>query len=180
MTTDTCEAAGLLGDVEPCEGDARAVKVFESSRPIREQAQAPGGTLACVRHGARLYARIDPSRALVYPVGGPNRPDQPAITVYKRAARIRDGHQGDEAAPVLHWPAPGLRTTTLCQGEPLTAADFAPAAPEVTCSDCRTRLGPATSGPCLACGCSLEIHGAAGCRHCHCQRPGTLHSAAGR
>jgi hypothetical protein len=65
------------------------VKIFESSRSIAGMAEATGGTLACVRHGAQLYARIDPSRALVYPVGGPNRPDQPAIKVYTRAQALR-------------------------------------------------------------------------------------------
>jgi hypothetical protein len=90
-TAEQCQAGEVLGDSEPCEGDREAVKVFEASRPIREQAAAPGGTLACVRHGARLYARIDPSRALVYPVGGPNRPDHPAIEVYRRAQQIREG-----------------------------------------------------------------------------------------
>lgn len=89
-TSPRCQAANALpGDTDPCEGDMEAVKVFESSRPIPEQAKAPGGTLACVRHGAKLYARIDPSRSLVYPVGGPNRPDQSAIAVYTRAQQIR-------------------------------------------------------------------------------------------
>jgi hypothetical protein len=89
-TSPRCAAAGLLPhDVEPCEGDQEAVKVFEASRPIPEQAKAPGGTLACVRHGAKLYALIDPSRSLVYPVGGPNRPDRAAIAVYTRAQEIR-------------------------------------------------------------------------------------------
>jgi hypothetical protein len=91
-TSARCQAAEQLpGDTDPCEGDPEAVKIFESSRPIPEQAAAPGGTLACVRHGAKLYARIDPSRSLVYPVGGPNRPGQCAITVYKRAQEIRKG-----------------------------------------------------------------------------------------
>jgi hypothetical protein len=91
-TSPRCQAAEQLpGDTDPCEGDMEAVKIFESSRPIPEQAKAPGGTLACVRHGAKLYARIHPSRSLVYPVGGPNRPGQCAITVYKRAQEIRKG-----------------------------------------------------------------------------------------
>ena len=40
------------------------------------------------------------------------------------------------AAPVLHWPSSGLSTTTLCQGEPLTAADFAEIKADVTCPAC--------------------------------------------
>lgn len=49
----------------------------------------------------------------------------------------------DEAAPVLHWPSPGLRTTTQCQGEPLTAEDFAQTEAAVTCPKCRANLGGA-------------------------------------
>jgi hypothetical protein len=98
-TSPRCAAAGLLaGDTDLCEGDQEAVKVFESSRPVPEQAKAPGGTLACVRHGAKLYARIDPSRSLVYPVGGPNRPEQPAIEVYTRAQEIRTKATKGQAA----------------------------------------------------------------------------------
>lgn len=44
------------------------------------------------------------------------------------------------AAPVLHWPSRGLRTTTLCQGQPLTATDFAETKANVTCSRCRARM----------------------------------------
>lgn len=42
----------------------------------------------------------------------------------------------DDTARVLHWPARGLRTTTLCQGEPLTSADFAETKADVTCPAC--------------------------------------------
>lgn len=59
------------------------------------------------------------------------------------ALRTLPHDDGADTTPVLHWPAPGLSTTTLCQGEPLTAADFAPTEAEVTCPECRAHLGHA-------------------------------------
>lgn len=61
-------------DPTPCEGDPAAVRVVD-----REGAE----TLACVHHGARLYASIDQPR--VYPMPGH---DGAALTVYNRAASI--------------------------------------------------------------------------------------------
>ena len=49
----------------------------------------------------------------------------------------------DETA--MHWPAPGLRTTTMCDGEPLTREAFAVNASDVTCPQCRALL-PAEPG----------------------------------
>jgi len=85
-----CEAAELISSTEACEGPADAVRVFEQSRPASEREKELGGTLACRLHGAELYARIDPSRSLVYPNGGKDgRNAGAAIEVYKRAQQIR-------------------------------------------------------------------------------------------
>ncbi|MGH6654520.1 MAG: hypothetical protein ACRDVE_04865, partial [Actinocrinis sp.] len=51
------------------------------------------------------------------------------VEVYTRAAAA-------SAAPVLHWPAPGLYVTTWCHGEPLNADAFAPGEAAVTCPQC--------------------------------------------
>lgn len=50
----------------------------------------------------------------------------------------------DETA--MHWPAPGLRTTTMCDGEPLGAEAFADRESDVTCPRCRMLLDPAPVG----------------------------------
>jgi hypothetical protein len=47
----------------------------------------------------------------------------------------------DQAA--MHWPAPGLQITTLCQGEPLTRETFADRSSNVTCPQCRAILSEA-------------------------------------
>jgi hypothetical protein len=50
------------------------------------------------------------------------------------------------AEAVLHWPSPGLRITTWCQGEPLTAESFATSKPDVTCPACRALLADTGGG----------------------------------
>ena len=40
----------------------------------------------------------------------------------------------------MHWPAPGLRTTTMCDGEPLAAGSFAVLESDVTCPRCRAQF----------------------------------------
>jgi hypothetical protein len=40
----------------------------------------------------------------------------------------------------MHWPARGLLTTTLCQGEPLTRESFVARESEVTCPGCLALL----------------------------------------
>ncbi|MGH6654149.1 MAG: hypothetical protein ACRDVE_02955 [Actinocrinis sp.] len=54
------------------------------------------------------------------------------VEVYTRAA----AEPAPPAAPVLHWPAPGLVVTTWCGGEPLNADAFAPSEAAVTCPQC--------------------------------------------
>ena len=48
--------------------------------------------------------------------------------------------QDRSAEVVTHWHSRGLSITTLCQGEPLTAADFASRASDVTCPGCLALL----------------------------------------
>jgi hypothetical protein len=50
-------------------------------------------------------------------------------------------------ATVMHWPAPGLQITTLCQGERLTRASFADREADVTCPQCRALLPVRRSAP---------------------------------
>lgn len=59
------------------------------------------------------------------------------------ALRALPRDDGADTTPALHWPAPGLSTTTLCQGEPLTSADFTRIEADVTCPECRAHLGHA-------------------------------------
>jgi hypothetical protein len=56
---------------------------------------------------------------------------------------IEDPAAGETA---LHWPAPGLDTATLCQGEPLTREVFAAREPDVTCPQCRALLTSEPAG----------------------------------
>jgi hypothetical protein len=84
-----CEAAGALyRDMDVCEGDQNAVRVWDSERPVDDGQREIGGTGACVRHGAKLYAQLRFAR--VYPVGGPDRPDHPALEVYHRAQVMKE------------------------------------------------------------------------------------------
>jgi hypothetical protein len=84
-----CEAAGALyRDMDVCEGDQNAVRVWDSERPVDDDQREIGGTGACVRHGAKLYAQLRYAR--VYPVGGPDRPDHPALEVYHRAQALKE------------------------------------------------------------------------------------------
>lgn len=55
-------------------------------------------------------------------------------------------HVVAQREPVLHWPSRGLKTTTACQGEPLTPADFAASEPDVTCPGCRALLATQDGG----------------------------------
>lgn len=55
-------------------------------------------------------------------------------------------HVAAQREPVLHWPSRGLKTTTACQGEPLTPASFAAREQDVTCPDCRARLDEQDGG----------------------------------
>jgi hypothetical protein len=59
------------------------------------------------------------------------------------AEPIEDSATGETA---LHWPARGLDTTTLCQGEPLTREVFAGRESDVTCPHCRALLTPEPTG----------------------------------
>jgi hypothetical protein len=84
-----CEAAAALyRDMDVCEGDQNAVRVWDSERPVDDDQREIGGTGACVRHGAKLYAQLRHAR--VYPVGGPDRPDHPALEVYHRAQALKE------------------------------------------------------------------------------------------
>jgi len=84
-----CEAAGLLyRDLDVCEGDQNAVRIWDSERIPDEVEREIGGTGACVRHGSRLYAQLRHAR--VYPVGGPDRDDHPALEVYHRAQALKE------------------------------------------------------------------------------------------
>lgn len=79
-----------------------------------------------------------------------------AFTTRERAERFTERHPTEygpltiecaaaaDPAP-LHWPSRGLRTTTRCQGEPLTAADFAASEADVTCPACRALLADETA-----------------------------------
>lgn len=71
---DRCVAAHIE-DPTPCEGPREAVRVAD---------RIGGSVLACVHHGARLYASLDGAR--VYPQPGH---DGAAIEVYYRAQRLR-------------------------------------------------------------------------------------------
>lgn len=51
-----------------------------------------------------------------------------------------------EAGTAMHWPAPGLRTTTICDGEPLGAEAFAVLESDVTCPRCRALLPAELAG----------------------------------
>lgn len=85
-----------------------------------------------------------------------------AFATRERAERFVERHPTeygpltieDAAAPApapapatpLHWASPGLRTTTSCDGEPLTAEAFAASEAEVTCRACRARLADRSGG----------------------------------
>ena len=69
----------------------------------------------------------------------------PETCVCGPACAVCDQDQ-DAADTALHWPAPGLDTTTWCDGEPLTAEAFAERESDVTCPQCRALLDPAPSG----------------------------------
>lgn len=58
---------------------------------------------------------------------------------------IEDATAAEPPAP-LHWPSRGLRTTTSCAGEPLTAEAFAASEAEVTCPACRAALDVESGG----------------------------------
>jgi hypothetical protein len=79
-------AAEVYRDTDPCEGDQEAVRVWDSERIPDETERYAGGTLACVHHGARLYARLRYAR--VYPAT-PGREDTPALEVYHRAQNLK-------------------------------------------------------------------------------------------
>lgn len=74
MTDQTRCAAAHAEDPTPCEGPHDAVRIVD---------QLGAETLACVHHGARLYASLD--RPRVYPMPGH---DQAALEVYTRAQGI--------------------------------------------------------------------------------------------
>jgi hypothetical protein len=86
-TSPRCDAADLLtGDTDLCEGDQAAVRLFDRAEIPDEQERYSGGILACVHHGARLFARLRHAR--VYPAS-PGREDTPALEVYHRAQSIK-------------------------------------------------------------------------------------------
>jgi hypothetical protein len=71
-------AAAHLDDPTPCEGDHKAVRILVGGDEV----------LACVHHGARLYASVD--HPTVYPVGGPDGPNaNAALEVPRRATGMR-------------------------------------------------------------------------------------------
>ena len=71
---DRCPAAHPE-DPSPCEGPHDAVRIVD---------QHSTEVLACIHHGARLYASLE--RARVYPTPGN---DGAAIEVYRRAQTIQ-------------------------------------------------------------------------------------------
>lgn len=75
-----------------------------------------------------------------------------AFTTRERAERFVQRHPDqygplsiEDATAPLHWRSRGLRTTTSCQGEPLTAEAFAASEAEVTCLGCRALLPEETT-----------------------------------
>lgn len=54
-------------------------------------------------------------------------------------------HAAASVRKAAHWPAPGLRVTTQCQGEPLGAESFAAREADVTCPGCRALLSDETT-----------------------------------
>jgi hypothetical protein len=83
-----CAAAGLLdGNAEACEGDQDAAWVLDSVRIPTDEQKRRDGVLACVRHGAELYAGY--LHARVYPTGGPDDPRKAALEIYHRAQGIK-------------------------------------------------------------------------------------------
>lgn len=88
-TSPRCDAAELLtGDSDPCEGTQEAVRIFgPQDIPPTEEQMEHGGTLACVRHGSRLYATLPWAR--LRPVGGPSGENaDAAMEVYHRAQAL--------------------------------------------------------------------------------------------
>lgn len=66
-------------------------------------------------------------------------------TLESEGCRVKVWTSLDQDAPaepaadetLMHWPAPGLNTTTMCDGEPLGAESFAERESDVTCPRCR-------------------------------------------
>lgn len=88
-TSERCGAAGqLLGDTDPCEGPMDAAKVMESYDVPTPEQRETFGVLACVNHGAKLYAQIG-TYARVYPTKGPDDPSHAALEIYHRAQEIK-------------------------------------------------------------------------------------------
>lgn len=88
-TSERCQAAGrITGDTDLCEGSMDAAWVMESAEIPSDEEKRARGTLACVHHGAKLYAQIG-QYARVYPTGGPDDPRRAALEIYHRAQDIR-------------------------------------------------------------------------------------------
>lgn len=88
-TSERCQAAGrITGDTDLCEGSMDAAWVMESREIPSDEEKRERGTLACVHHGAKLYAQIG-QYARVYPTGGPDDPRRAALEIYHRAQDIR-------------------------------------------------------------------------------------------
>lgn len=73
------------------------------------------------------------------------RCSDPEACSCKPACPVCDRDQ-DAAEAAMHWPALGLRTTTMCDGEPLTADAFAVLEADVTCPRCRALLPAEPAG----------------------------------
>lgn len=86
-------AAAHPDDASPCEGDPAAVRIVVGT----------GEVLACINHGARLYASVE--HAQVHPSGGPDGPNrEAALEIPRRAMGMKPFFWMTAASPPAKTP----------------------------------------------------------------------------
>lgn len=144
--------AARLG-VPVVEGDAYKA----DEREISAEAKSDGNRLRVYTYIPGAPADADPAEFPWRVFAQPEDAARWLVNAFRtreRAERFAERHPDqygplsvEDATAPLHWPSRGLRTTTSCQGEPLTAEAFAASEAEVTCPGCRALLPDVTPEP---------------------------------